>query len=290
MSKHNRDPLVYILIRNHNTYNLTIIAVKSLLKQSYKNYKILIIDDGSNNNSFEILKNKFPNIQIIKTNKCIEYCKSFNLGIKYAIKRRAEYFFIINNDTDNFSINYLEKIVKIFRKNKKIGLVGSKCLDYEGRILWEKGILKEKFGISRDTPDSGFVLSRTVLKKIGFLNEHLVRYFEDLDLIARMRKAGFITYAEPSIKYSHKSEGTSGKQSFVPNYYRVRNIIIFMKKYNKNESFFWKISTFVDYSKIHFDRLIIAIKGNNYCRFFKILGSIMLGVVNGLLTPWREND
>lgn len=290
MSQNNNSSLFYILLRNHNRVNLTKNAIKSLLKQRYKNYKILIIDDGSKDNSIDSLKLLSNRILILRTKKYLEYCKSFNLGIKKAIKAKAKYIFIVNNDTAKFSLNYLEKANKILNQNKKIGLLGSTCYDFNKRVLWKKGELKEKFGIFRDTPDCGFIVRTKVFQKLGLFNERLVRYFEDLDLIMRLRKGGYITASEPSIYFYHLGEGTSGKQSFVPNYFRIRNIILFMKKYKKNESILWKIRTFCKYSKIHIERLKVYYSARAYFKFVKIIFSILLGFICGLLISWKENE
>jgi GT2 family glycosyltransferase len=182
-------PLIYIIMRNHNAYDLTSVAVVSLLNLTYKNFKIVIVDDGSSDNSAKLIKNEFPQVEILTSKRYVEYCKGLNIGIRFALKRGAEYIFLVNNDTKNFSKNYLEEIVKVFESDPAVGMVGSMVLNYDGKTLWN-GIPKEKLGVQMETPTEGFIVKREVFEKVGLLNEFLVRYFEDLDLIIRLREKG----------------------------------------------------------------------------------------------------
>ena len=283
------SPLVYIVMRNRDAFPLTKTALASLSKLTYPNYRILIIDDGSRDDSADRLKKIFPNIELIKTQKYLEYCKSFNLGIKHALKHKAKFIFLVNNDTKDFSRNYLERIVETFQRDKKIGLVGSKCFDYKDGVRWE-GKAKIKFGVPMDTPTEGFIVKSETFKKVGLLNENLVRYFEDLDFIVRLRKKGYKTKPVTSVSFAHLGGGTSSKQIFIPNYYRVRNIFLFIKRHCADKPIAWKINTFKTNMIVHINRLKEAFENKEFLKFIKLLISILLGLIAGVFSPWREND
>ena len=290
MNELSRDrALVYIVMRNHNALPLTAEALCSLRQLTYPNYRVIVVDDGSNDDSPDEISLHFPEVTLIRSAKYIEYCKSFNIGIREALRNQAQYIFLVNNDTKDFSTNYLEAIVGEFEENRSVGLVGSWCFDYNGGPIWQ-GVAKEKLGVPMETPTEGFVVKREVFERIGLLNEKLVRYFEDLDFIIRLRSAGYQTRAVSSVSFAHLGGGTSSKQTFVPNYYRVRNVILFMRKHCADKTMKWKVKQFLRYMRVHTDRLKAALRRRDAKSFLMIGGSITLGFMAGLVVRWADNN
>lgn len=282
-------PLVYIVMRNHNAFPLTCECLQSLSKLTYPNYRILVVDDSSRDDSADRIVQTFPAVSVIRTGKYLEYCKGLNFGIRQALRNGAEYVFLVNNDTKDFSANYLEEVVGAFEENGRVGLVGSWCYDYDGKLRWQ-GVAKEKLGVSMETPTEGFIVKREVFEAIGLLNERLVRYFEDLDFIVRLRKAGYDTTAVPSVSFAHLGSGTSKRQAFVPNYYRVRNLIMFLRKYCSDKPFGWRVKTFRRYLRVHVDRLKESFRKRDFKSFIKIGSSIAIGLAMGFVVPWRDEN
>ena len=288
----NRDealPLVYIIMRNHNAYELTSTALSSLGRLTYSNRRIIVVDDGSDDDSADRIAAEFPDIRVLRTNRYIEYCKGLNVGIREALVQRARYVFLVNNDTKDFSENYLEEIVSAFQENPKVGLVGSWVYNYDGKPTWQ-GIAKNKLGVPMETPTEGFVVACEVFKAIGLLNEWLIRYFEDLDFIIRLRQAGYETRAVSSVSFAHLGGGTSSRQVFVPNYYRIRNVILFMKKHCSDRPFRWKVRTFFHYSSSHLARLKTSLTHRDGRKSVLLVGSIVAAVVMGLSMRWVDDN
>ena len=196
----------------------------------------------------------------------------------------------MNNDTKDFSPNYLEEIVRAFEENSKVGLVGSWCYDYGGGVR-SKGVAKDRFGIPMETPTEGYVIKREVFEKIGLLDEKLVIYFEDLDFIVRLRKAGYETKAVSSVSFAHLGGGTTSRHLFVPNYYRVRNFIWFMRRYCADKPFSWKIMNFMIGLEVHVRRLVNSFINLDFKSFIILSYSIALGLIKGFITKWDgENE
>ena len=120
----NNDPLFYVILLNYNNYKYTKGCIESLLDLSYPNFKILVIDDCSSEREIDNLSKDFPTVLFHQNNENKHYCKSFNVGIRIAIRNRADYIFLVNNDTKDFSQNYFEVILNRFKSNKNIGMVG----------------------------------------------------------------------------------------------------------------------------------------------------------------------
>lgn len=281
------QPLVYIVMRNHNSFSLTAECLQSLRNLTYPDYRVLVVDDGSNDDSADRIGASFPEVSVVRTGKYLEYCKSLNVGTREALRNGAQYVFLVNNDTKDFSPNYLEEIVAAFEQSDRVGLVGSWCYDYNGKLRWQ-GVAKEKLGVPMETPTEGFVVKREAFETIGLLNERLVRYFEDLDFIIRLRKAGYETCAVSSVSFAHLGGGISSKQAFIPNYYRVRNLVMFMRKHCADKSFKWRVNKFSSYLQAHTDRLKQCLKRGDFKSFIKISSSIALGFVGGFLTAWKD--
>ena len=279
---------IYVVMRNHNAYGLTKTCLLSLLDCSYRNLNIVVIDDGSKDGSGERLAVDFPEIVVITSIQYVEYCKGLNLGIRYALKNDADFVFVVNNDTDNFSNNYFESLLAGFSSVQNVGLVGSLVYDYEGNQRWD-GVAKARLGVYVDTPTEGYMLSSEVLQKVGLLDEQLVRYFEDYDYLIRMRAQGFESLCVTDVSFDHLGGGTSKKQLFVPNYYRVRNLIWFLKRYRRDESFGWKYSNFRGFMRKHIMLLVNHVKSGEIIKAACVGLSISAGLFVGTFSSW-DND
>jgi GT2 family glycosyltransferase len=121
-----------IVILNFNNYIDTIDCVNSILLQTYTNYFIIIVDNGSINNSFEILYNMYnrnTNIKILKSNKNLGFARGNNIGINFAYKQlNCKYVFIVNSDII-FTEHVFDQIMLVDHKN--IGVISPviHCLD-----------------------------------------------------------------------------------------------------------------------------------------------------------------
>ena len=117
-------PKVSIIILNWNQPKLTVNCVNSVLKQGYKDFEILLIDNHSEDDSFETLKNIFgknKKIRLFQTEKNIGYAGGNNFGVK---KCKGEYVVILNNDTV-VDKNWLSALESVLDSDDKIAAVSS---------------------------------------------------------------------------------------------------------------------------------------------------------------------
>ncbi|NEZ54409.1 glycosyltransferase family 2 protein [Adonisia turfae] len=109
-------PLVSILINNYNYGHFLQDAIQSVLNQTYKNIEIIIVDDGSTDNSRDIIKKYDENvISILKDNA--GQASAFNIGFS---KSKGEIILFLDSD-DIFLPGKVEKIIQIFEDNHNIG-------------------------------------------------------------------------------------------------------------------------------------------------------------------------
>ena len=156
-------PCVTIVILNYNGASDTIDCLNSLLKISYVNYKIVIIDNASTDDSVSILLtylkksgkslccmdaldncslNNFDNISFftfIKSTINGGYGHGNNIGISYGLKRGSDYILVLNNDTE-VAPDFLEPLVIEAENNPRLGIVSGKMYFYDRPdTLWFNG-------------------------------------------------------------------------------------------------------------------------------------------------------
>ncbi len=275
------NPLVYIVVRNYNSFSYLFTFFDSVFRIKYSNFKVVLVDDGSTDNSTEKIKKIYPEIEILKLEKHYEYCISLNYGIKYAIEKKAKYVFVINNDTRNFSENIFTEIINKFSENNKLAMISTMVNDFDGNIIFD-GTYRMKMGIEMNTATEGYMIKIEALLDVGLFNEKWVRYFEDLDLILRLRNQGYETTSIRNAYFDHFCGGTSGKQKFVPNYYRVRNLWWFIRKYRKNQKIKHILYWLYEYYEIHLKRLFNSLISFNLKDFIVIFYAITLGTIHGM--------
>jgi len=112
---------VSIVINNYNYSDFIIECVNSVLEQTYKNIEIIIIDDGSTDNSMELLNKNYKDISLIKivSKKNGGQLSAFNEAQKYIT---GDIVFFLDSD-DIYKVDYIEKIVKLYQDNKDIDFI-----------------------------------------------------------------------------------------------------------------------------------------------------------------------
>lgn len=237
-------PKVFIIILNWNNWPDTLECLKSLKKNDYPNYQIVVVD----NNSDEKIE---TDCKIIYNQKNLGFAGGNNVGIKYALENKADYVLLLNNDT-LVSLDFLTKLIKVGESNKSFGILGPKIYSYQdknkiwsagGKINWlyNKGEMKGYGEIERGQYDNQeemeyltgccLLIKKEVIKKVGLMPEEYFLYYEDTDWSLAAQKAGFKCIFAPQAKIWHKGSASSkeGSPSYI--YYHVRNGLMMAQKY-----------------------------------------------------------
>jgi GT2 family glycosyltransferase len=244
--------MIYVIVLNWNNSKDTIECISSLKQINNPQFKILCVDNASEDNSFDSIKFAHPDIELIRTGKNLGYAGGNNFGIKYALEKGADYFWLLNNDTV-VDENALKELSYVFSENSDAGAVGSRIMYYGDRnIIWFAGGSYKKFSgmtahylVDQDISSikkplepakldfiSGcsLMLSRAAIEKAGLLDESLFLYFEEMDYCERLKKRGLLFKMAPrSIVYHKISRAAVGFP--VKFYYFTRNRLHISKKY-----------------------------------------------------------
>ena len=249
---------IWVVIVTFNEGEKVIECLKSLVKcdmSEGSELKILIVDNYSINNTITQIKNlKIKNLSVIKNKVNLGFAKAVNIGVKKALKNKADYILLLNPDTivrKNFLTPLLETL-----KRPKAGICGPKILfesisSSKKAKIWSAGgkLDKVRFSgglIGHNEEDqrqynvkksvdfiSGtcMLIKKQVFEKIGFLAEDYFLYYEDVDFCFQARKAGYRVVYNPSSVIYHFGSFTINKDSKIMQYYLARNRLLFLSKY-----------------------------------------------------------
>lgn len=218
---------LFIIILNWNQLKDTTECIESILEQTYRDFQIVVVDNGSTDNSAILLKQSFPNIKMIENGKNMGYQGGVNIGIKYALMTGAKYLLILNNDTildkdmikkliENFpdEAGIVSPIMYYFENPSEVWSLGGDIHPVLIEIWKSQKIKARKISglIERDfIPSCAWLVRRDVFNKIGLLDESFFPiYYDDLDFCLRARRNGFRLFINPNAKLWHKVSASSG--------------------------------------------------------------------------------
>ena len=243
-------------------------CLASVFEQSYKDFKVILVDNGSTDDSVEFVKKNYSNVEIITLDKNYGFAKANNIAMERALKEGANYIALLNNDTraDN---NWLDNLVKVMGLDKKIGICSSKILSIDNpRILYSTGhifkwgkILDRGHGeIDNGQYDNkidvvgacaGACLYRKeMIEQIGLFDENFVTSYEDAEMSWRALRKGWKSKYVPTAIVYHHGGGTSQKRKEIAQKLEEQGLLNIIKTIRRHATFFQKIQTSFFWTKI----------------------------------------
>lgn len=224
------EPKISIIIPNKDHKKDLKRCIKSILKSTYKNYEIIIVENNSKEkNIFKYYKKleKNPNIKIEKCEMSIfNYSKLNNYG---ASKASGEYFVFLNNDTKIITNNWLETIISNCQR-EEIGAIGAKLI-YKNKRIQHAGVVLNLTGTAghvnwnekENNPGyfgrimiqqnvsavTGALLgvSKKVFEKVKGFDETFPISYNDVDFCLKIQDTGkLITYNPYIVAYHYESQ------------------------------------------------------------------------------------
>lgn len=235
--------LVYVVVLNWNGWRDTVACVASLERQNYSNFNLLIVDNGSTDESVHHIESEKPEIELIKTGINLGFGGGCNVGIRLALDRGAEYVWLVNSDA-TVDPGALSALVRCAAKNPSCGAAGSVIYesDQPEKIqLWGGGTVGVWSGRSNHRTAAGpldfisgasILLRRAALEEVGLFDDSLFfMYWEDTDLSFRLRGAGWQLAVAEDARVWHKQAASLGKLNPLLDEYFARSGVRFLKRY-----------------------------------------------------------
>jgi len=235
------QPTVSVVIVSWNSFAYLQLCLQSLKKQAITDFEVVIIDNGSTDNSIENTKDFGPQVRIERLNNNEGFSTANNIGVRLA---RGKWIALLNADAFP-EPDWLEKLLQAAEANPEYSLFSSRqvqanrpeLLDGAGDVYHISGLAwrqyynypSSKFG--HQTQDvfsacgaAALYLREDFLKAGGF-DEDYFSYFEDVDLGFRLRLAGKKCLYVPAAVVHHVGSASTGKRSDFSVYHGYRNMI-----------------------------------------------------------------
>lgn len=234
-------PNVGIVISNYNGWQDTVQCLESLQKQTYRDFEIILLDDASTNDSVQQLqKHLTENTVFLPQEANSGFAAVNNVGMRRALADGCDWVLLLNNDTV-VAPDFLETLL---RETPAGAVSCPKMLFLDppdeiwfagGELDRATGKVKHLGGHEKDGPafaekkQVSFItfccvlLPRQVVEEVGFLDETLFMYCEDVDYCIRLADAGVPLWFLPDARIWHKAGGSAGGMLSV--YYITRNTL-----------------------------------------------------------------
>jgi GT2 family glycosyltransferase len=235
--------LVYLIIPNYNGITYLGTCLSSLGNQTFRDFKIIIVDNGSNDYSVEFINENYPEVEVIKLTKNFGFAKSVNIGIKRALEDKlTTHIVLLNNDIecDNEFLNELlcgfispdvasvcPKMLNYYKKD---------VIDNTGDFVKKRGFPYMRGKGEKDTGQydnlefvfgtcaGASIYKREVFEKIGLFDEDYFAFLEDVDLSFKLQYQGFKCVYNPKAVCYHVRGGTIDSNKSYHIYLLERNL------------------------------------------------------------------
>lgn len=233
---------VSIIVANFNGENYLPTCLNSVLRSSYKNYELILVDDGSTDKSIEVIEGflkKDKRIKMLRNAQNLGAAASRNKAIRIA---KGKYIVFLDNDTE-VTRNWLSKIIEPLDKDSQIGGVQSLLLDFTNRDLIQTGggllipftgwlaplyqwtkykEMKDKI-TSKEiiAVSASLAIRKEIVDSISGFDEKEGVYTEDLDFCWRIWISGYKIILFPDSVVYHLSKSVEKRAGMNATYQKI---------------------------------------------------------------------
>ena len=195
---------VYVIVVTYNGIKWIEECLTSLNKSSLAN-SIIVVDNNSNDNTVDFVKSEFPNVILLEQKENLGFGKANNIGISLAMKKGADYVFLLNQDAW-VEDKTLEKLVQAHQKEQVFGIVSPMHLNGKGDELdynFSKFIepskckklysdiylntVQDKIYNAEFINAAAWLISKECIETVGGFNPSFFHYAEDDNYIQRLK-------------------------------------------------------------------------------------------------------
>jgi len=230
--------LATVIIVNWNGRHLLPDCLKSLRAQEFKEFKTILVDNGSSDGSIDWVRGCYPEVKVIPLKTNTGFCVANNVGYRAA---KSKYIALLNNDAIAHPF-WLHHLVATLETHDRAGFAASKILNYEKPFMIDRagdsytragaGLLRGR-GMASNAYDqqewifgacaAAALYRKRMIDEIGFFNEDFFLLYEDVDLSFRAQLKGYRCLYVPEAKVYHKTSSSIIRDSPTSIYFGHRN-------------------------------------------------------------------
>jgi GT2 family glycosyltransferase len=220
-------PTIICVIVNWNGWQDTVNCLTSLRRQDYDGLQVIVVDNGSTNDSVRMIREAHPWSTVIETGRNLGFPSGCNAGTRLALERGADYVWLLNNDT-TVPADTARKLLATALQNPNAGAIGA-VLYYMhdptriqawggGSInLWTGFVshFKNATSFKKNTYLTGasMLLPKAICEEVGILYEGYFMYGDDSDMCLRIRRSGYELVVCEGTAILHREGASSSKRS-----------------------------------------------------------------------------
>lgn len=240
------ERMISVIIPNLNGRIYLDPCLRSLRRQSHKDFETILVDNGSEDGSVQWVEHNFPEVRVVRFDSNKGFSVAVNAGIRAST---GEYIALLNNDTEA-DPNWLLELKRALDLEEEVGFCASKVLFYDRRDLinsagdvvtasgyaWNLGFhLQDRGEFNREklvfgASGAAAIYRREMFEDVGLFDEDYFAYYEDVDLSFRAQLKGYKCRYVPRAVVYHRLGGTTRRESDLAIYYTERNVLFNLVK------------------------------------------------------------
>lgn len=239
-----KGPLVSVIIVNYNGRHYLKECFDSLISGTYKNFEMILVDNGSRDGSASYVRENYPDVKVIDNGANLGLAIASNRG---ATAAKGEYLFFFNNDT-RADKEMLAELVHAAEEDSKIGICGCTTYTYDGSAIINSGVACDIYGypFGDGEPlyvDAAIFIRRKVFDEIDGFDPEMFLYGEDRDICWRTLIYGYDVKVVTKAFFLHDSFCSIKEGQYVTNVWKrqvgERNLIRSMLKNYSLKNLAW---------------------------------------------------
>lgn len=236
-----RHPRVHAIVLNWNGAERAIACVRSLEALAEPALRITVIDNGSTDGGVDVLRDRLPDVDLVRAERNRGFAAGCNLGIARARADHAEWIWLLNNDAVVRS-GALASLLLCAAADPLIGAIGSWLVGADasvwggGRVSFLSGLPHHLHAPTAERrldylQGASLLLRAAALDEVGTLDEGFFLYWEDTDLCYRLRRAGWRLAVADDACVDHASYGSVALRSPTWDYYFTASSVRFFRRH-----------------------------------------------------------
>lgn len=235
-----------------------------MLATSYANYRLIVADNGSTDDSLSFLRSRFPQVELLELERNYGFARGYNEALK---KVEADYYLLLNSDVE-VSSGWLEPMVALLEQDPKNAACQPKMLAYKNKSVFEYAggaggwldaygypfargrifdICEEDKGQYNETAQvfwasgAALLIRSHVYHQLGGFDDFFFAHQEEIDLCWRIQLAGYRIFCCPQSVAYHVGGGTLPRGNSRKTFLNFRNNQVMLWKNLPGNEKWWKV-------------------------------------------------